>query len=526
MKKNLPVTDREVSFPDNTNILSTTDLKGSITYVNDEFIRISGFSEDELLGNNHNMVRHPEMPPAAFESLWSFLKAGRPWMGVIKNRCKNGDHYWVSAYVTPITHDGAITEFQSVRTKPARTLVETAERLYRPLLEGKTPPSWRLPQLGARWRLIGALATTGAIALLAGLGWGLALAELAAPIAVFTLIAMGTGWMVIRPLAQLDAHARRVTNNPISQYIYTGRRDEYGAIEFAMRMLESETGAAVGRVEDASARLRRQADQIVASVEQARKAILSQQAETDQVATAVEEMSASVREVAINAQATADAAHQADTNAAAGRQVVLSTGESISNLSNEIEQATSVIHELEQRSEEISSVLDVIRGIAEQTNLLALNAAIEAARAGEQGRGFAVVADEVRSLASRTQSSTTEIQSMIEKLQAGARSSVEVMRNSRTQAERSVNQAQEAGTALEEITGSVQAITDMSTQIATAVEEQSAVSEEISRNVANIRQAADGNADTSLAIEQAAGRVAELSSDMQILARQFWEHRR
>jgi len=526
MKKNLPVTQREVSLAEDTNILSTTDLKGAITYVNDEFIRISGFSEDELLGKNHNVVRHPDMPPAAFEHLWATLKAGRPWMGIIKNRCKNGDHYWVSAYVTPIHHADRITEYQSVRTKPSRDLVARAEAYYPHLMAGTGSWRDRLPRLGARWRLPLYLALISATLTGAGLLAGLALAPTLAALVPFSLLGMGLAWFDSRPLAQLGERSRRLAQNPLSQFVYTGRRDEFGAIEFAMKMLEAETGAAIGRVGDASKDVLGKAERLVMLVEQARAAILDQQAQTDQVATAVEQMSASVREVAQNAQHTADTAHQADGDAATGRQVVLTAGEAIAALAQGIEQAAAVIHTLEQRSDEISSVLDVIRGIAEQTNLLALNAAIEAARAGEQGRGFAVVADEVRNLASRTQSSTREIQSMIENLQAGARSSVEVMRQSRSQAEHSVAQAEAAGESLNAITRGVQGITDMSAQIATAVEEQSAVSEEIARSISSIRQAADGNAQTSAEIEQASNRLVSLAEELRTLARQFWEHRR
>ncbi|MBO8084949.1 MAG: methyl-accepting chemotaxis protein [Marichromatium sp.] len=526
MKKNYPVTQQEVSFPDDTNILSTTDLKGAITYVNDRFVDISGFTEDELIGRNHNMVRHPDMPPAAFADLWKTLKSGRPWMGLIKNRCKNGDHYWVSAYVTPITHDGTVTEYQSVRTKPSRARVEQAERFYAELMRDRRPWRWRLGMTRARWRLLGTIALLGAGALAAAPLLGLGTLQAAPPVLVFTLTAIALAWLETRPLATIAAQARMVADNPISQYAYTQRRDEFGAVEFALRMLEAESGAAVGRVDDSATRLLRQAEHMVEAVESARGTILQQQSETDQVATAIEEMSASVREVAQSAQQTADTAHEADANATNGGEVVGATGDSIGRLAEEIEQAAAVIHTLEQHSGEISAVLDVIRGIAEQTNLLALNAAIEAARAGEAGRGFAVVADEVRNLANRTQQSTTEIQAMIEKLQAGTRSSVEVMGNSRTQAEQSVAQAREAGEALQRIASGIQSITDMSTQIATAVEEQSAVSEEISRSIADIRQGADQTAAGSHAIGQASSQVVELSSELRTLARQFWEHRR
>ncbi|SEQ05954.1 aerotaxis receptor [Ectothiorhodospira magna] len=523
MKKNFPITGRESTYGEKANILSTTNLKGAITYVNEDFVQISGFAEDELLGKNHNIVRHPEMPPAAFADLWSSLKAGRAWMGMVKNRCKNGDHYWVSAFVMPIKHDGEIKEYQSVRTRPARYLVNRATDVYGQLMANTPPLAMKLPIPGLQSRLLAGTVLVGLMVLIGALWLGtpptVALVTLG-PAVLLGLLSIG--WQ-LHPLSALGQRSREVAVNPLGQYIYTQRRDVLGEIEFALCMLQSEQGAAVGRVADAAAHLARQADLMVETVQSSTAQILRQQAETDQVATAVTQMAASVQEVARNAASTAEAADLADSNSGHGRQVVAATGESIRHLAEEVSRATAVIQELEHSSGEISAVLDVIRGIAEQTNLLALNAAIEAARAGEHGRGFAVVADEVRSLASRTQSSTQEIQGMIEKLQAGARRSVNVMRESLEQAEKSSHQAQEAATSLDAISRDVKSITDMSTQIATAVNEQSLVSEEINRSITRIREAADSNARDSRNIEALAVGVAGLAEELRLLATHFWE---
>ncbi|MCG5500942.1 methyl-accepting chemotaxis protein [Ectothiorhodospira lacustris] len=522
MKKNFPITGREQSFGDKANILSTTDLKGAISYVNDDFIAISGFTEDELLRKNHNIVRHPEMPPEAFTDLWSSLKAGRAWMGMVRNRCKNGDHYWVSAFVMPILQKGVVQEYQSVRTQPQRDLVSRATAIYARVLAGNPPVALKIPVVGVRLRLLVGIALAGVMALLGALWLGTPMS-----IALFTLgpatvlALMLAGWQV-QPLSALQEKARAIAVNPLGQYIYTGRRDVFGEIEFALRMLASERGAAVGRVADAATRLATQADHMVSTVQAASGQILRQQAETDQVATAVNQMAASVQEVAHNARSTAEAADRADGNSTHGGQVVASTEDSIRHLAQEVKRATSVIQALEHSSSQISAVLEVIRGIAEQTNLLALNAAIEAARAGEHGRGFAVVADEVRSLATRTQNSTREIQVMIQKLQAGARSSVSVMQQGLHQAEKSVDQAREAAVSLEAISRDVKSITDMSTQIATAVNEQSVVSEEINRSITRIREAADSNARDSRSIEALAVGVAGLASELRLLAAHFW----
>ena len=241
-----------------------------------------------------------------------------------------------------------------------------------------------------------------------------------------------------------------------------------------------------------------------------------QQSETSQVVTAMNEMTATVQGVAQHATEAAKAANNADEASKEGKQVVVQTMNAIENLSSEVHSAVNVISQLEKDSENIGAVLDVIKGIAEQTNLLALNAAIEAARAGEQGRGFAVVADEVRTLASKTQQSTQEIEAMIEKLQTGARSAVSVMDESRVKADASVEQASKAAGSLEMITDSVSLIKDMNTQIATAAEEQSSVAEEINRNIVNISDIVDrtasGAEQTSIASEELANLAGQLHS--------------
>ncbi len=425
MRMNLPVTGRDVSISDTANILSTTDLDGDITYVNPDFIRVSGFEEHELLGQHHNIVRHPDMPSEAFGDLWSSVRGGRSWMGMVKNRCKNGDHYWVSAFVTPISRNGRVVEYQSVRTKPQPAQIAAAERLYAQLREKRPPAALRRAPLGVRSRVALLAALGSAPVVLAGaLLGGVGLAFAAVTTAVAATTAGTLAYLALAPLQRLVEQARRIGENPVGQLIYTGRRDDFGQIAFAMKMLETEAGAMVGRIGDASRQLSQHAKELLGAMESSTQSAARQQVETDQVATAINQMAVSVQEVASNAQRTAEAASRADSEAATGTEVVNRTGAAIGQLALDIQQAGEVIHELEMHSNDITKVLDVIRGIAEQTNLLALNAAIEAARAGEQGRGFAVVADEVRNLASRTQQSTQEINSMIAALQGGARQAV------------------------------------------------------------------------------------------------------
>jgi len=246
-----------------------------------------------------------------------------------------------------------------------------------------------------------------------------------------------------------------------------------------------------------------------------------QQSETDLVATAMNEMTATVQEVAKNADAAATAAQQADNQAKEGRETVDETIKSIDSLASEVEKASNVINQVEHDSEKIGSVLQVIQGIAEQTNLLALNAAIEAARAGEQGRGFAVVADEVRTLASRTQESTQEIQAMIESLQSGAQSAVAVMESGRIKASETVDKASAAGVALQSITESVGEINHMNNQIAEAARQQGEVAEEINQNIVNITDVATQTANGADQLSTASSELANLSANLQVLVGHF-----
>ncbi|TDO98985.1 methyl-accepting chemotaxis protein [Marinomonas balearica] len=525
MRTNLPVTGHNIDLSDSTNILSTTTPESYITYVNPDFIKISGFTEEELIGQPHNMVRHPDMPPAAFEHMWSTLKSGRSWMGLVKNRCKNGDHYWVSAFASPIIKNGKVVEYQSVRTKPEPQHVKAAEKAYAKLRDGKSIfPKINL-SLQSKFLL---------------LLWGSLLASLTVGVVVSPSMSMGiiTSTLVAGVITTLGSVALlspmkliiqkycKEIDNPLSQSLYTGRHDEFGQLEFALRMAQAETSSVIGRIGDASTQLNNVAQSLLTSIEEANSLTGEQQAETEQVAAAINEMATSIQEVATGAKDAADSSESANKETESGQKIVSQASKSISELESEVSKAKQVIHELEDQSNEISNVLEVIRSIAEQTNLLALNAAIEAARAGEQGRGFAVVADEVRSLAARTQQSTADIQNMIDTLQARAKSAVSVMELSSHQALESVEHAKQAAQSFDGIGERVNKITEMSVQMATAVDQQSSVSDEINRSISNIRTAANTNVKNGQTNVKSAGSVSELSSSLSELAQQFWDKKR
>ncbi len=298
-------------------------------------------------------------------------------------------------------------------------------------------------------------------------------------------------------------------------------KDEMRMIATDMNVMIERTNALVSQVISATDQVVNSSNQSAEASENTRAGVSQQNVEIEQVATAMNEMTATVNEVAGNASSTAEATRNADKEASDGRDVVKKTIDAINTLSTEMHQASGVIKQLETDSESIGSVLEVIRGIAEQTNLLALNAAIEAARAGEQGRGFAVVADEVRTLASRTQEATQEIQAMIEKLQQGARNAVKVMDAGNVKTEETVKTAADAGTALESIAAAVDNITMLNEQIASAAEEQSCVAEEINRNVVNVQTIASETADNAGQTAESSESVKGVASQLKELVKEF-----
>jgi methyl-accepting chemotaxis protein len=307
----------------------------------------------------------------------------------------------------------------------------------------------------------------------------------------------------------------------LSRTVAIQAEDEVGAMGHAFNRMIGKFRDSLDAVSKATHRLSEVSDRVSNVAEETLRVVMEQRSETDMVASAMNEMTATVQEVARNASQTAAASRGADDEAKAGAYVATEALGGIDVLIRDIENAAKVIQKVEGDSANIGMVLDVIKGIAEQTNLLALNAAIEAARAGEQGRGFAVVADEVRTLASRTQKSTEEIQTMIERLQGGVRDAVRAMEAAQGRAQNSSDHVEKAAEGLGMIAGEVATITDMNTQIATAAEEQSAVAEEINRNIASISHMADMTSEGAKQTSQISEELVRLASELNRLIDEF-----
>ncbi|MBI1425035.1 MAG: HAMP domain-containing protein [Gammaproteobacteria bacterium] len=312
-----------------------------------------------------------------------------------------------------------------------------------------------------------------------------------------------------------------VASGDLRNTIDTQRNDEIGRLLKALEEMRANLHDMVGKVFGSASGLSAAAEEMTLINKETSNGVSQQEAKINEVAVAMNEMTATVKEVAQNAMGAAEAAQSADDSAKAGSRVVTDTIKVIQSLANEVGRASDVINSLAEQSDAITTVLEVIKGISEQTNLLALNAAIEAARAGEHGRGFAVVADEVRTLSVRTQQSTNEIEEMIARLQSGARAAIEAMASSQERAQSGVEQAGQAGEALQAITGAVAVIRDMNVQIASAAEEQSAVSEEINRNIVNISQVSEQNAEGAQQTTLTSNEVAKQAVSLQTLVQQF-----
>ncbi|MCP4529585.1 MAG: methyl-accepting chemotaxis protein [Delftia sp.] len=425
MRRNVYVTQREYPLSEGETLLSVTDLKGRIVYANDAFIRVSGFEAAELYGKAHSIVRHPDMPAAAFADMWSTIQRGLPWSALVKNRRKNGDHYWVRANASPIRHAGAVVGYLSVRTRPEPCEVQQHAALYEQINAGVRslglhrgfpvgrgavgalqrwwrfrPLAWRVQAVVAGLWLLGS----------AGL-WSSVLQASAVPLAqvwpawlIWSLACVAAGqWLrsrLLMPLAALRGQAQAVASGQQTDARFLQRTDEIGAIGSAVRQTGLNLVSLVGDIQGKSDQVRRcalavqQGSTELSDRTEAAAASLEQSAQAMQaLASAIERSSAQAGEAAARAR------HGVDMAGQSSRMVV---------------QLDQGMRGVAQTSDQVGQISSLIGGIAFQTNLLALNAAVEAARAGEHGKGFAVVADEVRGLSQRSARAARQIKALIE----------------------------------------------------------------------------------------------------------------
>ncbi len=424
MRVNLPISTQEYAFPKGQTLVSTTDLKGRILYCNPMFIEVSGYEKEELLGQPHNIVRHPDMPEEAYRDMWETIASGNPWSAPVKNRRKDGTFYWVMANVTPLMQGDQPTGYMSVRTEATRDQIQAADQLYRQmqaekqagtlvhvLREGQIVKNtlWgrmaRAVQLGPLGKIM--LCTL----LLVFASWGAALLgghtmTVAAGAAWLGVVLLALGMAVylhratVAPLSQMLRWANRMAAGDLTQKIAASRSDTVGQLQKALAQLNVNL---LSIVRDA----RQESEHMQLSTREIAQGNQDLSERTEAQASNLEQTAASMEEITGTVKQTAESARQATVLATQATQVAERSSEAVDGVA-------STMKQIQTASGRISEITQLIDSIAFQTNILALNAAVEAARAGEQGRGFAVVASEVRSLSHRTLSAAKEIRQLID----------------------------------------------------------------------------------------------------------------
>lgn len=511
MRLNEPVTQREFDYPDNEMLVSVTNLKGEIEYCNPAFVRTSGFEADELVGQAHNLIRHPDMPPEAFKDLWRTIGRGKPWSALVKNRRKNGDHYWVVANVTPVLKDGRINGYMSVRTKPTHAQVQAASALYArfaqerasgratiALREGQVRRLGLMGRFDALKRLsitqrIGCALAGVALAALLPQTWGLgtAVALTASALAAFLAGAGALAWLhhsISVPIDTTIDLANNMAAGDLSHRPEVRRVDQIGALQRALAQLNVNLRAVVSDVRTEVDHMRMATSQISAGNHD-----LS--ARTESQAASLEQTAASMDEITVTVKQTADTAHQMSAVSADANQIAVKGG-------NAVAEVEATMRSINGSSKKVSEIIQIIEGIAFQTNILALNAAVEAARAGEQGRGFAVVASEVRALAQRSSNAAKEIRELISA--------------SVTQIATGALQVEGAGATMHQVVEAVGRVGALIEKISAATAEQSGGLAQINQAVNSL----DGGTQQNAAlVEQAAAAATSLEQQALVLTR-------
>ena len=511
MRVNLPVSQQEFDYPVGEMLVSTTDTSGVITHCNAAFVRVSGYAHDELVGQPHNMIRHPDMPPDAYKDMWRTLGRGRPWTGIVKNRRKNGDHYWVKANVTPVLENGKPTAYMSVRTQPTRQQIEGAEALYAQMMSTRDASALPFYLDGGHVRFKGlrglvgrldSLSLTGrlgvALALMVGLGmlplW-LDLQGMARYGAQLAVLLLGSGLVLAwfhRTFAAAIGSAERFAHDLAGCNLTTAVRADHppplDALVRSLQQIQINLQAVVGDVRGAIDDFTQSAAEIAAGG-------MDLSARTESQASSLQQTAASMEELSSTVKQTADTAAQVSVQSTRSTDAAALGGSAVHRVG-------LAMQAIDSSSSRVRDIIGVIEGIAFQTNILALNAAVVAARAGEQGRGFAVVASEVRALAQRSALAAKEIRDLIA--------------TSVNQISEGTQEMTSAGQTIDAVVQSVREVGDLIKLISTATHEQATGIAQVNEAVTQLDTVTQQNA---ALVEQSAASADDLRTGAVALGR-------
>ncbi|TDV03803.1 methyl-accepting chemotaxis protein [Paraburkholderia caballeronis] len=508
MRNNQPVSQQEYDYPADQMLVSATDLKGRIQYCNPAFVSVSGYTKEELIGEPHNIIRHPDMPREAFADMWDTIRAGRPWTALVKNRRKNGDHYWVRANVTPVAERGQVVGYLSVRVKPSRDEIRSAEGLYTKLREGRLRGHQLRRGEVVRTGAAGAIASLLRIPVATRAAIGYAAIPVALAVAAFASwqgVPPAPFWIAFAvasacsafawlqttghlrtPLHQISAVSARMAAGDLTAQMAVASRDDLGDVLQALNQLQANLTAIVFDV-------RSQIDGMLTAAREISSGNVDLARRTELQAASLEETAATMEQLTTTVQANADASTRA-LDLARDAQAAAAEGGSIAG---QVEQTMVGITDASRRIADITGVID---GIAFQTNILALNAAVEAARAGEAGRSFAVVAGEVRMLAQRCAASAKEIKQVVEESVTEIAQGTELVARTTAQM-RNIDEA-------------VSRVSSIIVEVANASGEQAEGIRQVNQAVSHLDSATQQNA---ALVEQAAATAQRLADQADVL---------